>query len=273
MDLTALLKQIDAKKEQMGTYRPLSQADMRAIEHEKKIAHVWSSNAIEGNTLTLYETTSILETGMTVHEKPIKDVLEAIDLADAYDYMMDLVQHKQPVTETMIRDLNRFVTAKTTRDVQNAGAYRVEKAWPAGFPENAYPPPFEIRPAMADLVTWSRTNQARLHPVVYAAELHQRFVSIHPFIDGNGRTVRLLMNFALVENGLPLINIQPDKASRDTYMKALYTSQQIGEHGPFVRLVADYVDKELDERIKILQLNEKNLQDAALETNLPHRPK
>lgn len=269
MDTTALLATIDAKKATIGHYQPLPEAEMRILAHQKKVEHVWSSNALEGNTLSLYETISMLKTGLTPQGKPIKDVLEVLDLSDAYDYVMDLVQEKAPVTQTMICDLNRFVTAKTTQDVRQAGNYRDIEVRPQGLPKNTYTESVGIRPQMAQLVAWSKESHNLMHPVLYAAELHRRFVSIHPFIDGNGRTARLLMNFALLESGLPLINIRPDRKSRDKYMQALYHAQQTGDHDPFDLLVAQYVDQELDERIKVLKLHEQNIKDAESQTNLP----
>jgi Fic family protein len=269
MDTTALLATIDAKKATIGHYQPLPEEEMRILVHQKKVEPVWSSNALEGNTLSLYETISVLETGLTPQGKPIKDVLEVLDLSDAYDYVMDLVQEKGPVAQTMIRDLNRLVTAKTTQDVRQAGNYRDIEVWPQGLPKNTYTESVDIRPQMAQLVSWSKKNRNSMHPVLYAAELHRRFVSIHPFIDGNGRTARLLMNFALLENGWPLVNIRPDRVSRDKYMQALYHAQQTGDHDPFDFLVAQYVDKELDEGIQVLKLHEQNIKDAESQTNLP----
>lgn len=164
----------------MNSYRPLDKEQVRALEQDTRIEHVWSSNAIEGSTLNKYETAYILNKGMTVHGESVKDVLTAIDLNEAYDYMMDLASRKQPLNQSIIRDLNRLSIGKTHPDW--AGVYRE---------------PFEIEAAMGDLVDWANENRDRLHPVQYAADLHLKFVSIHPFRDDNGRTARLLMNLAL----------------------------------------------------------------------------
>lgn len=110
-----------------------------------------------------------------------------------------------------------------------------------------------------------------MHTVQYAADLHQKLVSIHPFIDGNGRTSRLMMNFALTEASYPVINIQPDKKARDTYMDALAIVRNTGDLEPFEELVAGYVESTLAKRLQLLRQNEKNLLDAERDTALPKK--
>lgn len=251
----------------MNKYRPLDREQVKALEQETRIEHVWSSNAIEGSTLSKYETASILNKGITVHGEAVKDVLAAIDLNEAYDYMMDLASKKQPLTQSIIRDLNRLSIAKTHPDW--AGVYRAVAAWPNGLETELYLEPFEIGPAMGDLVDWANQNRDQLHPVRYAADLHWKFVSIHPFRDGNGRTARLLMNLALTEAGYPVVNVFPDEKSRNKYMDVLAESRREKDPKIFEDLIAKYTEQTLTKRIKILQLNEQNIIDAKKETNLP----
>lgn len=175
-----------------------------------------------------------------------------LPLNEAYDYMMDLASRKQPLNQSIIRDLNRLSIAKTRPD------------W-----ADVYRKPFEIEAAMGDLVDWANENRDRLHPVQYAADLHLKFVSIHPFRDGNGRTARLLMNLALTEAGYPVINVFPDEKSRNEYMDVLATSRCEKKSQPFEDLIGKYAEKTLLKRIKILQLNEHNIAQAKKETNLP----
>lgn len=120
---------------------------------------------------------------------------------------------------------------------------------------------------MDELVKWATVAQEKLHPVKYAADLHYKFVTIHPFRDGNGRIARLLMSLALTENGYPVINIMPDEDSRNEYMEVLLESQQSGDPAKFENLVGEYMEQTLENRIKILQLNEKNKEDAQKDTN------
>ena len=180
--------------------------------------------------------------------------------------MLDLASHKQPLTQTAIRDLNRLALAKTHPEW--GGEYRTLEVHPAKTDFNPYSEPFDIRPEMDELIEWSRTAQKELHPVQYAADLHYKFVTIHPFRDGNGRTARLLMSLALTESGYPVVNIMPDKESREKYMEVLLESQKEKDPTKFEDLVGDYTKRTLEKRIKILQLNEENKRDAEEDTNL-----
>lgn len=262
------LKILTELHKEMNSYRPLSKKQVALLDKNVRIEHVWSSNAIEGSSLSRYETASILNTGMTVHGASLKDTMAAVDLNEAYDYMMDLASKRQPLTTTTIRDLNRLVMLKNTDERSQAGAYRVINVWPNGQEDHPYIAPTEIPFEIQELIDWSNKAVNELHPVQYAADLHQKFVSIHPFVDGNGRTARLLMNFALSEAGYPVISIMPDKRSRSEYMDALATSRETGNLIPFEELVADYTIRTLENRIGILKQNERNLEEARKQTNL-----
>jgi len=262
------LNQLNEKLDQMNRYRPLSHFEIDAINQQKKLEHVWSSNKIEGSTLEYNETEAILMQGVTLHGVPVKDVLETLDLSAAYDYMRDLATGHVEITENVIKDLNQLATMQTLDKDNRAGhsgGYRTVGVRPAGAEFNPYPEPFEILKRMEDLIYWNQTAQHDLHPVAYAAELHLRFVTIHPFLDGNGRTARLLMEFALTSHGYPITNIQPDQRSRIDYMNKLSETQKAGNSQPFIDLVAGYVDQELTSRIGILQLAEQNYEEAQID--------
>ena len=246
---------------------PLSALEAQMLANQVRTEHVWTSNALEGNQLTRSGVALILRSEGTIHQARVVDVFDVINLARAYDTMLDLAARPQPLTASIIRDLNRLATQKI--DNPEAGNYRAVDAWSSGFEESPYTEPFSIRPQMNDLIDWSHAAQETLHPVLYAAELHRRFVTIHPFSDGNGRTARLLMNLALTEFGYPVINIQPDEASRNAYMEALHRSQTSGDATPFTRIIIEYVKATLEGRIKTLQLAEDNRTEAAKESNLP----
>ena len=191
----------------MNIFRPLSKEEVESIEKDKKYDHIWSSNAIEGSSLSKYETAALLETGLTAHGKPLADHLAALDLSRAYDYVQELAIGKLPLDEITIRDNNPTKRAE-------AGQYRQIKVWPNGTPEVHYADPSDIPNDMQKLIQWYQEVEGKEHPVKVAAMLHLKFVTIHPFRDGNGRTARLLMNFELVKHGYLIINIQPDKISR-----------------------------------------------------------
>ena len=123
-----VLKQLSKLKDEMNSYRPLPKEMVEQLDKQVKIEHVWSSNAIEGSTLTRYETASIIDTGVTVNKKSVRETLEAINLSEAYEYMMSLVSEKQDLSETIIRDLNRLATLNTAMSPELAGVYRITEA-------------------------------------------------------------------------------------------------------------------------------------------------
>ena len=127
------LKQLSKLKDEMNSYRPLPKEMVEQLDKQVKIEHVWSSNAIEGSTLTRYETASIIDTGVTVNKKSVRETLEAINLSEAYEYMMSLVSEKQDLSETIIRDLNRLATLNTAMSPELAGVYRITEAWPSRY--------------------------------------------------------------------------------------------------------------------------------------------
>lgn len=257
---------LDGLKVQMSKYRPLDQDQLKALKKEIRVEHVWSSNAIEGSKISKFETEAIIDRGMTIHGESIGDVLSTIDLNEAYDYMLDLASRKQPLTQTIIRDLNRLSLAKTHPEW--GGEYRTLEVHPAKVDYNPYAEPFDIRPDMDALITWANSAQNNLHPVQYAADLHYKFITIHPFRDGNGRTARLLMNLALTEAGFPVVNIMSDKESRNEYMDILLDSQIKKDPTKFENLVGKYTEETLLKHIRILKLNEENKKDAEQDTNL-----
>lgn len=273
MNYSEMLKNLTARQEEMQRFRPLSKIEAMELEKNIRIEHVWSSNAIEGSSLNRYETASILNTGMTIGKVPITEILAALDLSNAYDYMVDLVNRKQPLTVTTIRDLNRLVMLKNSTERSAAGNYRNIDVWPNGREDHPYTNPLDVPFEVDKLVAWANKAKEELHPVQYATDLHYRFVTIHPFIDGNGRTARLLMNFALTQAKYPVINIQPDKDSRTKYMEALAHAQDTGDLKPFEKLVANYTLSTLDQRIEILRRNEKNMKLAQQQTVLFRKPK
>ena len=241
MNYDEKLKEATVQMEELATTPLLPQETAQQVANATRIEHVWSSNAIEGSRLTKAETAAVLESGLTVPRRSIADILAAVDLASAYDYMLDLAAQKQPLTEATIRNLNRLVMVKNTPVTAQAGAYRTIAVWPAGRPDHPYVDPLEVPAEIAKLIDWAKQAADRLHPVQYAADLHFRFVSIHPFTDGNGRTARLLMNLVLVQAGYPVVNIQPDELSRTHYLEALVYGQDQGDLAPFETLIADYV--------------------------------
>lgn len=226
---------VDQKLKKLSSLKLLTEDKAKRLAKEAKLEHVWSSNALEGNSLTLEETSSIINDGITVG-KSVKETLEAINLSQAYDYMLLLAEDKKELTETVIKKLNRLVMFNTVQTHELAGTYR------KGYEEQPYVSPTAIADKMKQLINWSKENKERLHPVIYAADLHQKFVVIHPFIDGNGRTARLLMNLVLIQANYPVINISPK--ARQEYMETLAKSRKNGKVEIFEKFIAGYmIDK------------------------------
>ena len=153
--------------------------------------------------------------------------------------MLLLAEDKQELTESVTKKLNRLVMFNTAKTHELAGTYRKGKAWPKGYEDQPYVNPIAIADKMKQLINWSKENKERLHPVIYAADLHQKFVSIHPFSDGNGRTARLLMNLVLIRANYPVINISPK--ARQEYMTALAESRENGKVKIFEKFIIRYI--------------------------------
>lgn len=236
-ELQDIFQLLDQKKDRLNNYRPLTAEQSALLDKDIRAEHVWSSNAIEGSTLIKNETAIVLATGITVHGKSLKEHLEAIDLSAAYDYMRNLVSQNQELTQMTVRELNKIVTLKTAAS---------------------------IKPEMTDLITWSQNKRNQLHPIQYAAELHARFVTIHPFEDGNGRTARLLLNFALTQSGYSVVNVQPDEESRNSYLNSLVDYQKSNDLTSFIRLIAGYENHALDQMIRVLERNEEEIRESTI---------
>lgn len=231
------IQRADLCKREIEKSRPFEGEMLDEIRSFYRISTTWASNALEGNTLTIGETKILLEEGITVGGKPLRDTLEACGHADAYDYMFSLL-HNDGVTVEDILTLHHFFYQKI--DIQNAGQYRSIPVRISGS-EIILPPASKIPAEMDKLDRWIRENEHTMHPVAYAAELHRRFVEIHPFKDGNGRTARLLMNVAFIQNGyLPCV-ISPQL--RLEYLQALEAAHDVpgrkGQPEKFISFVAE----------------------------------
>jgi Fic family protein len=252
------LEVLSGKLDELNSYRPLSKEQMALLNKEKRIEHIWSSNAIEGSSLSRAETAAILETGITIKGKPLSEIFEVIDLGEAYDFTEKLVLGEEPLTEDVIKKINTLVRKADAYRVVDSeapiGEYRAIEVYPYGVEGVKYAKPRNIPAEINMLIEWNLEAGKTLHPVEYAALLHLKFVSIHPFANGNGRTGRLLMEFALTSNGYPITNIQPDKDTRREYIDALADAQRENDPSHFISFVCRQVEKELDFRIDTLKI-------------------
>lgn len=222
MSVTALLAQIDRYAQVIRAYRPLSPDEVRELDNYFRIGMTYSSNALEGNSLTLTETKVLLEDGLTAGGKPIRDCYEATGHAKAYDYMLHIARGGElSFREQDILRLHGLFYGGI--DPEQAGRYRQGQVFITGT--DYLPPAAEVVPGqMATLVAELNEKKDRLHPVALAAYAHRRLVDIHPFQDGNGRTARLLMNLILVNTGYCVVSIPP--VLRHEYIAALQKAQR-----------------------------------------------
>lgn len=226
---------IDALKQSIDRYRPFSQGLADSLHKKLIVEWTYNSNAIEGNTLTLSETRVVLE-GITIGGKSVVEHLETINHRDAILFVEELVSDRQPLSEWNIRNIHALILKGI--DTRNAGTYRTENVLISGA-RHIPPKHHEIGELMQKLIAEYHTEWEGLHPVVRATLLHGEFVKIHPFIDGNGRTSRLLLNFELIKHGYTPIIIKNEERAR--YYDVLDLAHITMDYGPFLRLVSELV--------------------------------
>jgi len=226
---------IDDLKAKLDQHRPLSPAIVKNLHEDLILRWTYHSNAIEGNTLTLLETKVVLE-GITVGGKALREHFEAINHRDAILYVEDIIKKQEPFSEWQIRNIHQLILKNI--DDENAGRYRQQNVLISGATTN--PPDHTLlNDKMAQFIDWYNQEADTLHPIERAAKVHADFVGIHPFVDGNGRTSRLLMNLELTKAGYPPSVITVE--NRLAYYEALDQWMAYGNSEPFNNLVAAVV--------------------------------
>ena len=224
MTLQNLLKRIDDKKTEIDKRRPLSPEEAKQLDAYFRIGVTYTSNALEGNSLTLTETKVLLEDGITAGGKPIRDCYEATGHAHAYDFMLEAARSDPfVISEGAILRLHKLFYNKI--DSEKAGCYRTERVFITGT-EYMPPLPKEVPALMQDFLNELNEKRENAHPIIVSAYAHQKIVDIHPFVDGNGRTARLLMNLILINRGYQIISIPP--ILRLDYINALEAARRGG---------------------------------------------
>lgn len=239
-----LAERIAAKKARLDALRPLATAALRQLQRHYDVDLTYTSNAIEGNTLTLRETAEVIEHGITVGGKRLKEHLEAVDHYDALLWMRELAGRPDPVTEDVVRELHRRVVARSEPDI--AGVYSRLPRRIAGSAV-VFPNPLKLPALMRDFGAW--LVQAPLVPVT-AFEAHFRLTAIHPFADGIGRTARLLMNLLLIRGGYPPVAVRPEDRAR--YLDALEHASLRDDLAPF-QVVHERLDATLDDYLAAVE--------------------
>lgn len=234
----ALGAALAAKKRRLDEARPLAVKALAALDAWYDVELTYTSNALEGNTLTRSETAIVLEKGLTVRGKPLRDHLEAIDHRDALAFVRTLAASSEPIRETDIRAIHGLVLARSAPE--EAGRYATTDRQVLGSTVR-FPPPAEIPARMGDLARWLAASEPS--PAT-AIEAHARLVTIHPFADGNGRTARLLMNLLLFRAGYPPLIVRPE--DRPDYLDSLERRQLTGDGAAFATLLFDRLDASLE---------------------------
>lgn len=234
-------QRLDRKLKQLNQLRPLNSSQVKKLQEQLEIEMTYNSNAIEGNSLTLRETYLVLQEGMTIKGKPLRDHLEAKDHKEALDFLYDLIsQNHYTISEHLVRQLHQLVVRETEKEW--AGKYRNGSVMIGGA-DHMPPDAIDVPRQMDELIRWLRKEEKRLHPVELAALFHHKFVFIHPFFDGNGRTARLVMNVILMRFGFPLAIIL--KNDRKKYYRVLQSADK-GKDDALVLFLAQAVERSLD---------------------------
>lgn len=237
--------EVDKLKEKLDSKRPIPKETLKSLKETINLEWTYNSNGIEGNTLTLKETQVVLE-GITVGGKSIKEHLEAINHEKAIIYLDDLVKDNKPITEWNIKSIHQLILKGI--DNENAGRYRKENVTIKGathIPPDYIKIPERMEKLILNYETWNK-----YHPIIQAALLHGELVKIHPFVDGNGRTSRLIMNLDLMNRGYNPVIIK--KEDRLEYYEALDKAHTTGNYTDFVKLVNKLEIEMLNKYLELL---------------------
>ncbi|MFP4474945.1 MAG: Fic family protein [Desulfatibacillaceae bacterium] len=248
-----IFKTLDEKKKLLDNHRPLPPERVANLKAVFDLDLTYNSNAIEGNTLSFAETRLVLREGITIGGKTLREHLEVINHKEAIDFVEGLAgKASGEITESDILKVHALILRQIDRD--NAGRYRNlhVHVLRADGETHGFCEPWMVPKMMEDFFLWLG-NEEGMHPVRLAAEAHFRLVSIHPFIDGNGRVARLLMNLILQQHGLPPAVVRV--ANRKEYLDSIVEAETSGDPAAFVRIIARAVDKSLDLYLEAIEGN------------------
>ena len=245
-NLQSLLDEIDTLKKKLDALR---QFDSFRIAQALELEYTFESNRIEGNTLTLRETDLVINEGLTVSGKSMREHLEAINHQEAIGYIKQLMERNFPLNERELLSVHNLILRGIIPE--DAGRYRRVQVMIKGS-SHMPPQPFMVPKNMEDYFIWYESNKTKIHPIILAAEMHERLVTIHPFIDGNGRTSRLVMNLILLQNGYVIANIKGDYDTRMNYYQALETAQTSNNKEDFLLFIGQIEKESLERYLSII---------------------
>jgi Fic family protein len=247
-EFTNRVKDCDKLKRELDSFRPFDPIVIKQLKAYYKISLTYTSNAIEGNSLTESETKVVIEDGVTIGGKPLKDHLEALGHALAYDFIYDLAGNKKEISEEDILKMHRLFYEKIDED--NAGKYRRVPVFVSGT-DYVFPKPEAVPSLMKEFTARIPEQRQKLHPIDFAAWLHDQFINIHPFVDGNGRVARLLMNLALIRTGYVVTIVPP--IVRPQYIETIRSCQKSNDPRPFYDFVSSMVWEALKEQLRLIK--------------------
>ena len=256
-----MFKRIEQLKRKLNQYRPLTSEEVHRLRDEFLMEFTYNSNAIEGNTLTLQETALILKEGITINEKPLKDHLEAVGHKDAFYYIEELVKKNVELSEKVIKDIHTLVLMDKPH---NRGVYRRIPVAIVGAMHEP-PQPYLVPKMMEQLIGEYYNEMKDKHIIEKVAQFHLKFEGIHPFIDGNGRTGRLILNLELMKEGYPPVNIKfQDRRKYYDCFTDYYRKN--GDPSMLMFMIEEYVEQELEKYIGILEVanNIEGLDDESI---------
>ena len=241
------MSSVNKLKHLVDSYRPLPAATVESLEKDFMLRYNRESNAIEGNRLTLVETKVLLEQGVTAKGKPFRDHLDIINHQEAIYYLMDIVNQQIPLSERVIKEFNALLL-KGTKDENRSGQYRNAPVTLDGS-DHIPPQPYMLPKLMEDLLANYETTKKPSNTLANVAKLHADFVGIHPFIDGNGRTGRLLMNMELMKAGYPVAIIESD--DRVEYYEALRKAD-FKDYSALTRVITQVVERAFEKILNVI---------------------
>ncbi|MCF7970985.1 MAG: Fic family protein [Methylococcaceae bacterium] len=245
--LIDLLDHADKLKIELDQYRNWENTN---ILEALAVEYTYDSNRIEGNTLTLRETDLVIHKGLTIAGKALNEHLEAINHYQAIHFIRDLIKANEPFNKHSLLSIHSLILHGIDRD--NAGRYRQVPVMISGS-QHTPPQPWQIEKLMEDYFLFYQQQKTQLHPIIFAAELHEQLATIHPFIDGNGRTARLIMNLTLLQSGFPITNINGDSESRLSYYSALEKCNIEQDKTDFYKLITEYTIASLERLLQLIK--------------------
>ena len=237
--------EVDNLKKELDNKRPIPKDTLRTLQEKVNLEWTYNSNGIEGNTLTLKETQVVLE-GITVGGKSIKEHLEAINHEHAILFLQTIVKDDNPIAEWNIKNIHTLILKEI--DDQNAGKYRSENVTIKGATH--IPPDFVKVPELMEKLILNYKTWNKYHPIIQATLLHGELVKIHPFVDGNGRTSRLIMNLDLMKHGFNPVIIK--KENRLQYYEVIDKAHTTRNYTDFIKLINGLEIEMLKEYLELL---------------------